>query len=71
MKAAEEIEKVGFQADLFDWHMTFSTKSRQRVPLPGTRKDPCHFSVEELRWLRQEGILHLDQIDDFERQLIV
>ena len=45
------------RATLFDWEQTWSSHFRTDVGIPNEVTDPCDLSVEQLRWLRGEGIL--------------
>lgn len=56
--AVDAINAVeGLSAQPFDWQQTWTTAQRGTVGIPETIGDPCDFSVEQLQWLRQQGVL--------------
>lgn len=51
------LARSGWQAAPFDWSVTFPSPRRGAVPVPDSVKDPCDFSVDQLRWLRTKGLI--------------
>jgi hypothetical protein len=51
------LRRTGFEANGFDWDQTFPSPSRGSIPLPDPIQDVCDFRVDQLRWLRQMGLL--------------
>ncbi len=45
------------ELETFDWNLSFPSPDRGAIPIPETLGDVCDFSVEQLRWLRQNGII--------------
>lgn len=60
-KAATEalalLTEHGLQAAAFDWDQDFAGRDRRPVPIPEAIRDPCDFSLRQLRWMRQRGIV--------------
>ena len=55
IEALNLIRQNGYAADVFDWNQSFSSPRRGTVPIPSSIQDPCEFSMEQLRWLREWG----------------
>ena len=47
----------GLEADAFDWEQTWSSSARTAVGIPEGIRDPCDLTVEQLGWLREEGVI--------------
>lgn len=47
----------GLTADGFDWEAAFPSPVRGPVQIPDTLTDPGEFSGEQLRWLREQGVI--------------
>lgn len=45
------------EADGFDWNQTWSSPQRSQVGIPEEITDPAEFSVEQLQWLRRQGLI--------------
>ena len=57
-KALEILENhPSLRTSVFDWTMEFSSDVRPRIPIPASLTDVCEFSVEQLRWLGDEGVI--------------
>jgi len=54
LEAIAKLQELGIQATAFDWQQQFGTAQR---PISNTIQDPCDFSVEQLFWLRQKGVV--------------
>jgi len=52
--AIVKLQELGIQASAFDWQQQFGKAQRL---IPDAIQDPCDFSVEQLRWLRGQGML--------------
>lgn len=50
-------ENERFETATFDWEMAFPSPTRGEVKIPPAITDVCEFSVEQLRWLRREGVI--------------
>ncbi len=46
-----------FEVEVFQWGMTFPSPVRGNVKIPEEIGDVCEFSVEQLRWMRREGVI--------------
>ncbi|MCP4599085.1 MAG: toprim domain-containing protein [Proteobacteria bacterium] len=57
VEAVALLREHGFEADSFDWEQRFRSRRRGEVAIPAEITDPAEFSVEQLGWLRQEGIV--------------
>ncbi len=57
VQAGELITRRGFEVEVFDWKHCFSSPQRPSIPIPREITDPAEFSVEQLRWLRTEGLV--------------
>lgn len=56
--AAGAINSLGvLGARCFDWEQAWQSPHRGRVGIPKEVADPCDFSIDQLRWLRQRGVL--------------
>ena len=55
--AAELLTRRGFEVEQFDWNQHFSSERRPAVPITANITDPAEFSVEQLGWLRAEGLI--------------
>ncbi len=51
------LRNVGIEALAFDWTQRFSSPQRGERVIPSEIGDPCDFSVEQLRWMREKGLL--------------
>jgi hypothetical protein len=47
----------GLTADGFNWETAFPSPARGLVTIPETLTDPGEFSGEQLRWLREQGVI--------------
>ena len=47
----------GLAAAGFDWEVAFPSPTRGPVKIPETLTDPGEFSGEQLRWLREQGVI--------------
>jgi len=57
-QAIERITRSGdLVADGFDWDVTFPSPARGEVGIPAALTDPGELSVEQLRFLRQQGLV--------------
>jgi len=56
-RALERLEDAGLKAEPFDWAMTFQDRRRGRIGITESIADPCDFSSEQVRWLRERGVL--------------
>lgn len=52
--AVSLLRSQGYQASGFDWKQTFGVS--QKV-IPESIADPCDFSVKQLKWLRDQGVI--------------
>ncbi len=57
LQAGDRLARRGYYVETFDWNRSFSTPRRPVVPIPEEIADPAEFSVEQLRWLRKEGLI--------------
>ena len=57
VQAAELITRRGYEVDVFDWSRHFSSPHRPSIPIPTEITDPAEFSVQQLRWLRFQGLI--------------
>ena len=57
LHAAELLTARGFEVEVFDWRRQFRSSGRGGVSIPAEITDPCEFSVEQLRWLRQKEVI--------------
>lgn len=56
LNAISLLQNAGFAASGFDWDRQFSNGQRV-ASLPASIKDPCDFSVQQLLFLRKEGVI--------------
>lgn len=57
-KAREMLKDVDtILSSEFDWEMSFPSPVRGNVKIPEEIGDMCEFSVEQLRWLRDKGLI--------------
>lgn len=56
-EAVARLQDLGVSATPFDWQQHFKSAGRPPIPIPETIQDPCDFSVEQLRWLREKGLV--------------
>lgn len=56
-KALELLKENGFDGLGFNWEISFSSKKQGTVKLPSQINDVCDFTVEQLRWLRERGVI--------------
>jgi hypothetical protein len=56
-KAIATLQKAGFEADGFDWEQSLPSSARGSVTIPKTIKDVCDFRVDQIRWLRTQGLI--------------
>lgn len=56
-RAVELVRSAGLEADSFDWGMQFRDRRRGTVGIAKTITDPCELTIEQVRWLRDKGIL--------------
>ncbi len=59
-KALDAVRRYGsrwFGARGFDWDVTFPSSARGEVGIPEGIGDVCEFSVGQLRWLREKGLV--------------
>ena len=47
----------GLTAEGFDWEASFPSPVRGQVTIPETLADPAEFSGEQLKWLREQGVI--------------
>jgi hypothetical protein len=47
----------GTHASAFDWEQNFASSGQTPKSIPETIQDPCDFTVTQLRWLRERGIV--------------
>ena len=57
IEAATLLEEHGFEAEAFDWEQRFQSSQRGDVAIPAEITDPAEFSVEQLKWLREGGVV--------------
>lgn len=57
VNAVELLTAHGFEAEVFDWQRQFQSATRGAVTIPKEITDPCEFSVDQLKWLRQRGVI--------------
>jgi len=55
--AVSLLEEYGFEASAFDWNYGFRSKKRGDVRIPESITDPAEFTVEQVRWLREKGVI--------------
>ena len=56
-KAVTLLHRHDCTATAFDWNQTFVSGRRGSVGIPESIRDPCDFSVAQLQWLREKGVL--------------
>ena len=56
-KAVALLHRHDCAATAFDWNQTFVSGRRGSVGIPESIRDPCEFSVAQLQWLREKGVL--------------
>lgn len=56
-EAIARLQDLGITAMAFDWRQNFKSAERSHIPIPESIKDPCDFTVEQLRWLREKGLV--------------
>lgn len=56
-RVAEQLADAGFDATVFDWDARFADRRRGEVGIPQSITDPCEFTVEQLSWLRKQGLV--------------
>ncbi len=56
-EAIVRLQHLGVTATTFDWQQHFQSAGRSRIPISETIQDPCDFSVEQLCWLREKGLV--------------
>jgi len=56
-KALELLKTQELSASGFDWDISFPSAKRGSVKIPASIKDACEFSVEQLKWLRENKII--------------
>lgn len=57
VKALELLKGMGLDIENFDWNRSFSSPRRTSIRFPESVQDPCDFSVEQLRWLRDRRLI--------------
>ncbi len=55
--AVSLLQECGFEASAFDWNYAFESRKRGVVRIPESITDPAEFSVEQVRWLRERGVI--------------
>ena len=53
----EKLQEAGYEAEGFNWNQKFKDRTRGIIPIPPSITDPCEFSLDQLRWLREKGRL--------------
>jgi len=53
----EALQADGLSAQGFDWGQGFSSNTRGGVRIPDAIQDPCEFTVAQIQWLRESGVL--------------
>jgi len=56
-RVARQLTDAGFDAAVFDWNARFADRRRGEVGIPQPITDPCEFTVEQLKWLRRQGLV--------------
>lgn len=60
-KGAQEglaaLHAAGLRGSIFNWEQAWNSDRRTGIAIPSSITDPADFSVEQLRWLRQEGLI--------------
>jgi len=56
-RVAGQLTDAGFDAAVFDWGSRFADRRRGEVGIPQSITDPCEFTVEQLQWLRRQGLV--------------
>jgi 5S rRNA maturation endonuclease (ribonuclease M5) len=56
-KAITLLQEAGYQATGFDWDKEFADQKRGPIKIPDPIKDVGDFSVKQLRWLRERGVI--------------
>lgn len=56
-QAVKLLKEEGIPAKAFDWDVSFSSKAREVIKIPGDIKDVCEFSVEQLIFLMNRGAI--------------
>lgn len=54
LNAVNFLRQSGYEASAFEWERHFPSSRRGAVPIPDSITDPCEFSIDQLRWLREE-----------------
>ncbi len=55
--AIARLRDLGVSAAPFDWAQRFESGERKGIGIPEDISDPCDFSAEQLRWLRERGTI--------------
>ena len=56
-QAGEALQGAGFEVEVFDWSRRFLSPQRGPVAISGAIGDPCDFTVAQLGWLRDQGVI--------------
>jgi DNA primase len=56
-RALDSLGEAGIEGEGFVWSRTFASDRRGDVGFPDAINDPCDFSAEQLRWLREEPVI--------------
>jgi len=55
--ALAKLAELNIQASSFDWEQQLNSRKERHKSIAETIQDPCDFSVAQLRWLREQGLL--------------
>jgi hypothetical protein len=60
-KGAQEglaaLHDAGLRGNIFNWEQAWNSERRTGIAIPRTITDPADFTLEQLRWLRNEGLI--------------
>lgn len=56
-EALAALSVASLRGNIFNWEQAWSSDRRTGIAIPSTISDPADFSVKQLQWLRNEGLI--------------